>query len=291
MSTAPAPPAPAPQAAVQPSPSRPPALPLDLSGRVVFVAGGGSAGPGWSIGRAASLTYARLGARVCVADRDAASAQETVALIRAEGGEAHCLVGDVALEADVQRLFDEARRQAGTVDVLHHNVGIGKTGGPLDTTAEDLDRIHAVNVRSLLLCSQQVLPAMQTQGRGSVVAISSVAGLRYVGYPHLAYSVTKAAVIQFTRMLAQQYAGQGIRANTVVPGLIDTPRIATTVARMFSADSLDEARVARARQVPMGRMGSAWDVAHACAFLASDAAAYVTGTELVVDGGLTGKYV
>lgn len=274
-----------------PGTRRPPALPLDLSGRVVFVAGGGSAGPGWSIGRAACVTYARLGAAVCVADRDAASAEETTALIHAEGRTAATLVGDVADEADVQRLFGEARARFGAIDVLHHNVGIGKTGGPLETTADDLDRIHAVNVRSLLLCAQQVLPDMVQRGRGSVIAISSVAGMRYVGYPHLAYSVTKAAVTQFTRMLAQQYAPHGIRANTVVPGLIDTPRIAGTVAKMFSGTSLEEARAARARQVPMGRMGTAWEVAHACAFLASDAAAYVTGTELVVDGGLTGKYV
>jgi len=270
--------------------TRPPALPLDLSGRVVFVAGGGSAGPGWSIGRAACVTYARLGARVCVADRDAASAEETTALIQAEGGEAATFIGDVALEDDVQRLIAEATARFGAIDVLHHNVGIGKTGGPMETSAEDLDRIHAVNVRSLLLCAQQVLPGMAERGRGSIIAISSVAGMRYVGYPHLAYSVTKAAVVQFTRMVAQQYAAQGVRANTVVPGLIDTPRIAGTVAKMFSGTSLDEARAARARQVPMGRMGTAWDVAHACAFLASDAAAYITGTELVVDGGLTGKY-
>lgn len=273
------------------APHRPPALPLDLTGRVVFVAGGGSAGPGWSIGRAACVTYARQGARVCVADRDAASAEETTALIHAEGGEAVTLVGDVALEADVQRLFAEARERFGAIDVLHHNVGIGKTGGPMETSAEDLDRIHAVNVRSLLLTSQQVLPGMVERGRGAIIAISSVAGMRYIGYPHLAYSVTKAAVTQFTRMVAQQYAPHGVRANTVVPGLIDTPRIATTVAKMFSDTSLQDARAARARQVPMGRMGTAWEVAHACAFLASDAAAYVTGTELVVDGGLTGKFV
>ena len=272
-------------------PTRPPALPTDLTGRVVFVTGGGSAGPGWSIGRAACVTYARQGARVCVVDRDAASAEETTALIHAEGGEAVTLIGDVALEADVLRLFAEAKAHFGPIDVLHHNVGIGKTGGPMETSAEDLDHIHAVNVRSLLLSSQQVLPDMVARGGGSIIAISSVAGMRYVGYPHLAYSVTKAAVAQFTRMVAQQYAPHGIRANTVVPGLIDTPRIATTVAKMFSDTSLDEARAARARQVPLGRMGTAWDVAHACAFLASDAAAYVTGTELVVDGGITGKFV
>jgi len=268
----------------------PNALPLSLADRTVFVAGGGSAGPGWSIGRAASLTYARLGARVCVADRDAASAAETTALIRAEGGQAETFVGDVAVEDDVVRLFAEARERFGPVDVLHHNVGIGKPGGPLDTALDDFDAAHNVNVRSLLLASRQVLPSMAERGRGAIVTISSVAGLRYLGYPHLSYCVTKAAVIQFTRMIAQQYAGQGIRANCVVPGLIDTPRIAHTVAKQFS-DTLDDARAARSRQVPLQRMGTAWEVAHACAFLASDAAAYVTGTELVVDGGLTGKYV
>ncbi|GAA7767600.1 MULTISPECIES: SDR family NAD(P)-dependent oxidoreductase [Cupriavidus] len=266
------------------------ALPLSLADRTVFVAGGGSAGPGWSIGRAASVTYARLGARVCVVDRDAASAAETTALIRAEGGAAETFVGDVAEEAEIARLFAEAREHFGPIDVLHHNVGIGKTGGLLDTDVRDFDAAHNVNVRSLLLASQQVLPSMVERGRGAIVTVSSVAGLRYIGYPHLSYSVSKAALIQFTRMIAQQYAGSGIRANCVVPGLIDTPRIAHTVAKQFSADSLDDARAARARQVPMQRMGTAWDVAHACAFLASDAAAYITGTELVVDGGITGKY-
>ncbi|RLK44109.1 SDR family NAD(P)-dependent oxidoreductase [Cupriavidus plantarum] len=267
-----------------------PAVPLSLANRTIFVAGGGSAGPGWSIGRAACVTYARLGARVCVADRDRASAEETTRLIRDEGGTADTFIGDVADEADVARLFAEAKARFGVIDVLHHNVGIGKTGGPLDTKLEDFDQAQSVNVRSLLLASRQVLPDMIEQGRGAIITISSVAGMRYLGYPHLSYCVTKAAVIQFTRMLAQQYAANGIRANTVVPGLIDTPRIANTVAKMFSETSLDDARTARARQVPLGRMGTAWDIANACAFLASDAAAYVTGTELLVDGGLTGKF-
>lgn len=269
----------------------PAALPLDLGGRVVFVAGGGSAGPGWSIGRAACITYARMGAKVCVADRDEASAAQTTDLIRAEGGIADTFVGDMASESDIQSMFEGARGRFGGIDVLHHNVGVGKTGGVLETIAEDFDRTHAVNVRSLLLASQQVLPDMMERKRGSIIAISSVAGQRYIGYPHLAYSVSKAAVIQFTRMLAQQYAPHGIRANTVVPGLIDTPRIANTVAAMFSPDSLEAAKAARDRQVPMGRMGTPWEVAYACAFLASDAASYVTGTELVVDGGITGKFV
>lgn len=273
------------------SSSHPPGLPTDLTGRVIFVSGGGSAGPGWSIGRASCITYARLGAKVCVVDRDPASAEETTRLILEEGGIAKTFVGDVSEQDQVKRLFNEARQQLGPIDVLHHNVGIGKVGGPMETSAEDFDHIHKVNVASLLLAAHEVLPEMLTRGKGNIIAISSVAGMRYLGYPHLAYSVTKAANTQFIRMIAQQYADKGIRANTVVPGLIDTPRIANTVAKMFSENGLDEARVARDRQVPMGRSGTAWEVAHACAFLVSDAASYITGTELVVDGGITGKYV
>ena len=273
------------------SSSHPPGLPTDLTGRVIFVSGGGSAGPGWSIGRASCVTYARLGAKVCVVDRDPASAEETTRLILEEGGIAKTFVGDVSEQDQVKRLFNEARQQLGPIDVLHHNVGIGKVGGPMETSAEDFDHIHKVNVASLLLAAHEVLPEMVTRGKGNIIAISSVAGMRYLGYPHLAYSVTKAANTQFIRMIAQQYADKGIRANTVVPGLTDTPRIANTVAKMFSENGLDEARVARDRQVPMGRSGTAWEVAHACAFLVSDAASYITGTELVVDGGITGKYV
>ena len=263
---------------------------IDLTGKTVVVAGGGSVAPGWSIGRASCVTYARLGATVCVLDRDLASAQETVRLIEAEGGSASAYRTDMALEADIVETFREIASRFEAIDVLHHNVGIGKTGGPMETTAEDLDRIHSVNVKSLMLSCQAVLPGMAERGSGAIISIASVAGMRYLGYPHLAYCTTKAAVIQMTRMIAQQYAPQGIRANTVVPGLIDTPRVSANVAHMFS-ESLDEAKAARARQVPMQRMGTAWEVANACAFLASDAASYVTGTEIVVDGGITGKYV
>ena len=202
-----------------------------------------------------------------------------------------CVCNLLSEQDQVKRLFNEARQQLGPIDVLHHNVGIGKVGGPMETSAEDFDHIHKVNVASLLLATHEVLPEMVSRGKGNIIAISSVAGMRYLGYPHLAYSVTKAANTQFIRMIAQQYADKGIRANTVVPGLIDTPRIANTVAKMFSENGLDEARAARDRQVPIGRSGTAWEVAHACAYLVSDAASYITGTELVVDGGITGKYV
>lgn len=267
------------------------AMPLRLDDRTIFVVGGGSVAPGWSIGRASSLTYARLGARVCVADLDEASARETVRLIEEERGEAVALVGDASDQEDVQRMFAQARQTFGAIDALHYNVGIGKPGGVMQTSVVDMERIQSANLGGLLLTSQAVLPDMKSRGRGAIVAISSIAAHRYLGYPHLGYGVTKAALEQFVRLTAHEYAPFGIRANTVVPGLIDTPRIASTVARMYSATDLDEAMAARARQVPNGRMGTAWDVAYACAFLVSDAAAYISGTELLVDAGITGKFV
>lgn len=260
-----------------------------LDGRVVFVAGGGSAGPGWSIGRASCVLYGRLGAKVCVADLDRESAELTAAIIRGEGGQAESFIGDVADEAAAKQLFADARSRFGAIDVLHHNVGIGKLGGPVETTLQDWDRINSVNVRSLLIALKEVLPDMRERKKGAVLTVSSVAGTRYLGFPHLGYSVTKAAVIQFTKVVALEYASAGIRANCIIPGLIDTPRIARTVASAYSGD-LAEAKASRDRQVPVGRMGNAWEIAHAAAFLVSDAAAYITGTELVVDGGLTAKF-
>lgn len=263
---------------------------VDLSGKIVVVAGGGSIGPGMSIGRAASITYARLGATVCVMDVNLESAEETVAHIDQEGGRAQAYRVDVSSEEDIANGFGQVLQEHERVDVLHYNVGLSKAAGAMDTTPEDLNRIHSVNVTSFMLASRQVLPGMVERKSGSIISISSIAGMRYLGYPHLAYNTTKAALIHMTRMIAHEYAHCGIRANTVVPGLIDTPRVTNNVAKQFSAD-LAEAAERRAKQVPVQRMGTPWEVANACAFLASDAASYITGTELVVDGGITGKYV
>ncbi|HYG45263.1 MAG TPA: SDR family NAD(P)-dependent oxidoreductase [Bordetella sp.] len=267
-----------------------PAASARLAGKVALVAGGGSSGPGWSIGKASCATLARHGAIVCVLDASLEAARDALAAVQALGGQGLALQADVADPAAMQQAVQAVMAGYGRLDILQANAGIGKVGGPEDIDMADWERIQKVNVDSLLIASRLVLPIMCRQGGGAIVTVSSVAGLRYLGYPHLAYNVTKAAVIHFARMIAQQYAGQGIRANTVVPGLIDTPRVRNTVARMFSADDFEQARAARDRQVPMGRMGTPWEVANAVAFLASDEAAYITGTELVVDGGLIGKY-
>ncbi|WP_151633314.1 SDR family NAD(P)-dependent oxidoreductase [Noviherbaspirillum aerium] len=262
---------------------------MKLANRVVLVTGAGSVAPGWGIGKACSVTYARAGARVVAVDISAEAARETATIIQAEGGQCMPLQADVADPAAVCAIVDEVRQHWGSINVLHHNVGIGKVGGPTDITFEDWQQVQSVNVDSLFHLSRAVLPDMRRQQHGVILATSSVAGIRYVGYPHLAYSVTKAATIHFIKMLALEHAGQGIRCNSILAGLIDTPRIAQTVARQF-ADDLDAARAARARQVPMQKMGTAWDIANAALFLSSDEAGYITGTELVIDGGLTAKY-
>lgn len=261
-----------------------------LTGRVALVSGGGSSGPGWSIGKACCATLARHGATVCVLDANRDAAEDALAFVHALGARGIALQADVADPDAMEQAVQTVMSEYGRIDILQANAGIGKVGGPEDTPLPDWERIQKVNVDSLLIASRLVLPLMREQGGGNIVTVSSVAGLRYLGYPHLAYNVTKAALIQFTRMIAQQYAGTGIRANTVVPGLIDTPRVRHTVGRMFSADDFEAARAARDKQVPMGRMGTPWEVANAVAFLVSDEASYITGTELVVDGGLIGKY-
>ncbi|ALM86259.1 SDR family NAD(P)-dependent oxidoreductase [Bordetella sp. N] len=261
-----------------------------LAGKVALVAGAGSSGPGWSIGKASCVTLARQGARIIALDRDPAAAEDAAQEVARVGGIALPLCADVGDEAAMRDAVARAMAEYGRIDILQTNAGIGKVGGPGDISVDDWERIQRVNVTSVLIATSLVAPIMKAQGGGAIVTVSSIAGIRYTGYPHLAYSVTKAAVIHFARMLAQQYAADGIRANTVIPGLIDTPRVRHTVGRMFDAEDALAASRARDRQVPMGRMGTPWEVANAVAFLASDEASYITGTELVVDGGLVGKY-
>ncbi|MCM0035822.1 MAG: SDR family oxidoreductase [Burkholderiaceae bacterium] len=263
-----------------------------LKGRVALILGAGTSAPGVSIGKASSIAMACAGASVAALDFNLAAAQEVTQEIIALDGKAIAYQADVANFEAMQTAIDRVMLDFGRIDILQINAGIGRVGGPVETSLEDWDRIQKVNVESILIAAKLVAPIMIQQGAGSIIGVSSVAGMRYLGYPHLAYNVTKAAVIHFIKMLAQQYAGQGIRANTIVPGLIDTPRIQKNVAKVFDANAdMDKTRRARDQQVPMGRMGSPWEVAAVATFLASDDASYITGTEIVVDGGLTGKFV
>lgn len=258
----------------------------ELADRVAVVLGGGSIGPGWGIGKAVSVLFARAGAKVVVCDREISAAQESCDLILAEGGGATAVgldvTDDTALIGALRRVLDEH----GRIDVLYFNVGIGKAGPSVATSPADWRRICDANLAALHVATTSVLPAMQAARRGVILGTASIAGIRDVGYPHLAYGSTKAAMIQYLRLLAVEYAPHGIRANTIIPGLIDTPRIEKTVANAYGSASLTEMKELRASQCPLGRMGTAFDVAEAALFLASDRASYITGTELLIDGGL-----
>ncbi len=261
-----------------------------MQDKVVLVTGAGSSGAGWGNGKAAAVLYAREGARVFAVDNRAAAAEETRALIEAEQGECAAHVTDVASSESVAAMAAACVARFGRIDVLHNNVGITEVGGPVEASEESWNRIIAVNQTSVFLTCKHVLPQMIRQQAGAIVNIGSVAALRWIGFPYIAYSASKAALLAMTQNIAVQYADQGIRANCVMPGLMNTPLIREPLVKSYGG-SLDDMIDKRDRQSPTGKMGDAWDTAYAALFLASDEARYVNGAHLVVDGGLTARCV
>ena len=259
-----------------------------LQDRIAIVAGAGSVGPGWGNGKATAVLFAREGAKVLCADINEDAAAETAGIIAGEGGAAAAIRADVTERAQVEALAARALELWGGIDILHNNVGIVDVGGPVETSEESWDRVMDVNIKSMFLTCKAVLPVMEAAGRGAIVNISSVSGIRWLGVPYISYAASKAAVINFTRAVALQYAAKGIRANTILPGLMNTPMIVEPLTKVYGGE-FEKMVELRDAQCPMGHMGEGWDVAHAALFLASDEAKYITATELVVDGGLTAK--
>jgi NAD(P)-dependent dehydrogenase (short-subunit alcohol dehydrogenase family) len=253
-------------------------------GRCVVVFGAGSAGPGWGNGKAAAIAFAREGAAVAAIDVDPAAAGETADIIAGEGGRAIALTADVTRSDEVAAAVEAAVAAFGRIDVLHNNVGLTKMGGPIELSEADWHKQIDVNLTSLFLTCKHTLPVMLRQGRGAIVNVSSLAGIRYTGYPYIGYYAAKAGVNQFTAALALEYAARGIRVNAVVPGSIDTPLIHRQIVGRYGSD--EEMVRQRNAACPTGRMGTAWDIARAAVFLASDEAAYVNGVALPVDGGM-----
>jgi len=258
-----------------------------LKDKVALVSGAGSSGPGWGNGKATAVLFAREGAKVLAADLNLDAALETKRIIESEGGTCVAVAGNVSRAGDVAAIVDACITAFGRIDVLHNNVGIVEVGGPVETSEESWDRVNDVNLKSMFLTCKQVLPHMERQGNGAIVNIASVSGIRWLGVPYISYAATKAAVIQFTRVIALQYARSGIRANTILPGMMNTPMVHAAEVIAAYGGSAEGWSAVVTSSVRWGRMGDAWDVAYAALFLASDEAKYITGTELVVDGGLT----
>jgi NAD(P)-dependent dehydrogenase (short-subunit alcohol dehydrogenase family) len=260
---------------------------MRLKDKVAIVVGAGqSPGEGMGNGRATVLRFAQEGARVMAVDSNLASAEETVAMVRQSGGECVAHEADVTREATLATMVEATRQRFGRIDILHYNVGVSIAGGdaPLDQiTEEAFDRVSTINLRGAIMACKHVLPVMRAQRAGVIITISSVAA--WEQYPNVAYKATKAAMIAFTQQVAIQNAEFGVRANVILPGLMDTPMAVDTRARA-SGKSRAEVAAGRDARVPLRhKMGTAWDVANAALFLASDEANFITGVALPVDGG------
>jgi NAD(P)-dependent dehydrogenase (short-subunit alcohol dehydrogenase family) len=260
---------------------------LRLKDKTAIVVGAGqSPGSGMGNGRATALRFAQEGARIMAVDRDLALAEETSSLVIQAGGESFSFKADVTKESDLAAMIAEAKKRWGRVDILHYNVGVSIAGGDaplLELSEAAFDNIVAINLRGAVMACKHAVPVMRAQKSGVILMISSLAAIEK--YPYVAYKATKAAMIAFTEQVAIQNAEYGIRANAILPGLMDTPMAVDTRARKTGKSRAEVAAMRDAR-VPLRRkMGTAWDVANAALFLASEEANFITGVALLVDGG------
>jgi NAD(P)-dependent dehydrogenase (short-subunit alcohol dehydrogenase family) len=257
-----------------------------LDGKVAIVGGAGSIGPGWGNGRATAVLFAREGASVVLVDKNRAAAEETAATIREEHGICEVAELDVTDFEAVSNMAARTERTYGRIDILHNNVGRSISGGPEEISVEEFRWQLDVNLTSVFVGCKAVLPLMRRQGRGVITNVGSVGGSRHLGHDFIGYAAAKAGVVQFTRQLAARYGPCGIRCNTIIPGLIDAPLLEHSVAKQKGRLDLAGLRAEARTRVPLGRRGDAWDIAYAALYLASDEAKYVSGTEILVDGGL-----
>ena len=258
-----------------------------LQNRIAIVTGAGSVGPGWGNGRATCVRFAEEGAKIFAIDRDPDKTAETVERVLAVGGEIVTYQCDVTSNESVAAMVKACVDRFGRIDVLVNNVGGSAHGGPVDMPEDVWDAQVDYNLKSVFLTCKHVLPIMERQKSGAIVNVASTSGIRFTGAFQVGYAATKAGVIQLSRVVAVQYAAKGIRVNTVVPGQLHTPMVEARLARQRAGGDVKALLEQRQKRIPIGFMGDGRDTANAALFLASDEARFITGTEIVVDGGMT----
>lgn len=260
-----------------------------LRGKVAIVTGAGCVGPGWGNGRAVAVLFALAGAKVFAVDRDEAAMEETLRRIRDAGGEATPYACDVTDDASVAAMVAACVATYGRLDLLVNNVGGSAAGGAVALPEDKWDAQVNLNLKSVFLTCKHALPELEKAGGGAIVNTASTSGIRFTGSPQVAYAATKAGVIQLGRVTAVEYAPRGIRVNTVVPGQLHTPMVEARLAGQRTGGNVDALLDSRLKRIPLGFMGDGRDTAYAALYLASDEARFVTGTEIVVDGGMTAR--
>jgi len=258
-----------------------------LEGKVVIVTGAGCVGPGWGNGRAVAVRFAEEGAKIFAVDKNQDPMVETLDRLAAVGGEFASHLCDVTDSAAVAAMVEACVERFGRVDILVNNVGGSAKGGPVQLSEEDWDRQLNFNLKSVFLTCKHVLPYMEKQGSGAIVNTASTSGIRWTGSAQVGYASAKAGIIQFSRVVAVEYAKKNVRVNTVVPGQMHTPMVEVRLAGQRAGGDVDSLLAQRQARIPLGFMGDGRDTANAALFLASDEARFVTGTEIVVDGGMS----
>jgi NAD(P)-dependent dehydrogenase (short-subunit alcohol dehydrogenase family) len=262
---------------------------LRLSGKVAIVTGAGCVGPGWGNGRAIAVRFAEEGAQIFAVDKDLQAMDETLALVRAAGGDITPYACDVTDSRAIAGLVAACLVAYGGVDILVNNVGGPAPGGPVKLSQENWGQQLDVNLTSVFLMCKHVMPLMEAKGAGSIVNIASTSGIRWTGTAAVGYATAKAGVIQFGRVVGVEYAKKGIRVNTVLPGQLHTPLVDAVLAREQSGGDIETLLARRQSRIPLPFMGDGRDTANAALFLASDEARWITGTEIIVDGGMSAR--
>jgi NAD(P)-dependent dehydrogenase (short-subunit alcohol dehydrogenase family) len=260
-----------------------------LANKIAIVTGAGSVGPGWGNGRATAVRFVEEGAKVFAVDRNLDSVAETIERAKEHSGAIATHQCDVTSSTAVAAMVKACMDKWGRIDVLVNNVGGSAHGGPVELPEEAWDAQISINLTSVFLTCKHVLPIMEKQASGSIINLASTSGIRWTGSAQVGYAATKAGVIQLSRVVAVQYAAKGIRVNSIVPGQLHTPMVEARLAKQRAGGDVEALLKQRLKRIPMGFAGDGRDTANAAVFLASDEARWITGTEIVVDGGMSAR--